>query len=444
LFNSSISKNIFYLGTEKSLQFLNQIFLIVIIAPYLGADNYGLLSYSISLIGILLVFSNWGFERLVVIEIANSNTRKHSSNIVLNSFFIRIILSIAVLILFFITFYLFPDVRDRTSKILLILLLNLIFNSWIVFDANNQAKNNILNSVKLKSISIIIIISYRFILYVNHIEFEQFVISYLVEQFLLLILFSTNFFRQNNKFLEFKIDFKLIKRILKNGFYVALSGLCILVYSRLNQIIVNYYFDASFLGSFSLIMNIVEIPFSFASVLTILVLPFLSTLKNQEELIKLERSIFFIYFLLGIFISILFVIFSFAINKYFSNDFPDFQDHFIIAITMIPFGFISYFVTLKMSADHKFKIYLIMTLINTTLSATFSILLITAFGKYGATWGYVSGQIISAIITPFFFLKSYHKTLLAGVEMLLTPRSAIAFFVMAYENNSVNVKSSDI
>jgi O-antigen/teichoic acid export membrane protein len=191
-------------------------------------------------------------------------------------------------------------------------------------------------------------------------------------------------------------------------------------------------------------MNIVEIPFSFASVLTILVLPFLSTLKNQEELIKLERSIFFIYFLLGIFISILFVIFSFAINKYFSNDFPDFQDHFIIAITMIPFGFISYFVTLKMSADHKFKIYLIMTLINTTLSATFSILLITAFGKYGATWGYVSGQIISAIITPFFFLKSYHKTLLAGVEMLLTPRSAIAFFVMAYENNSVNVKSSDI
>ena len=406
----------------------------MVLAPYLGAVNFGILSVCITILSVLLTISNFGFEKLLVIEFSNVS-KSQSSKIFSNAFFAKMLITLSVCGLY-IAFYLLSDGKsDNLHRVLIILIPNLFFNSWIIFDAFNQASNNIRKSVIIKSLAIISILLIRFILVKLNYDFETIIATYVLEQ----ILIFSYFFIANKEF-NFKIlvqdlNKSVIKRILNSGFYLVSSSICVLIYSRVNQLIVSAYLDKSFVGSFSLILSIVEIPFSFAAVLSLLLLPVFSKLelnKNPEY----ENSIMSIFFFLGLISSLFFLFIGFFIKKYFASNFPDFAEFFTLSLLMLPFGFISYFVTLKMNAENQFVNYLKMTFLSTLLTVILSIFLITSYGKTGAILGYISGQVLSSVFVPILFINSYLNKLYASFKLLLKPKSVFLTLINVYEDRS--------
>ena len=103
---------------------------------------------------------------------------------------------------------------------------------------------------------------------------------------------------------------------------------------------------------------------------------------------------------------------------------------------MLPFGFISYFVTLKMNAENQFVNYLKMTFLSTLLTVILSIFLITSYGKTGAILGYISGQVLSSVFVPILFINSYLNKLYASFKLLLKPKSVFLTLINVYEDRS--------
>ena len=161
----------------------------MVLAPYLGAVNFGILSVCITILSVLLTISNFGFEKLLVIEFSNVS-KSQSSKIFSNAFFAKMLITLSVCGLY-IAFYLLSDGKsDNLHRVLIILIPNLFFNSWIIFDAFNQASNNIRKSVIIKSLAIISILLIRFILVKLNYDFETIIATYVLEQILIFSYFK--------------------------------------------------------------------------------------------------------------------------------------------------------------------------------------------------------------------------------------------------------------
>src|SRR4051794_28489154 len=76
---------------DRAFQLLSQLFTVLIVSNYLGADNFGVFGYAVSLYGVLLTMSNWGLERVLVINIVASPGEK-LKNIFYSGLLIKLVL----------------------------------------------------------------------------------------------------------------------------------------------------------------------------------------------------------------------------------------------------------------------------------------------------------------------------------------------------------------
>jgi O-antigen/teichoic acid export membrane protein len=78
-------KNTLWLFFERIIKMGIGFFIIILLTRYLGPENYGLLSYSQSLIGIFIAFSTLGLEVVLVRELTK---RKSETDVILGTAFI--------------------------------------------------------------------------------------------------------------------------------------------------------------------------------------------------------------------------------------------------------------------------------------------------------------------------------------------------------------------
>lgn len=86
--NKYLSNSLWML-LEKSARIISGILVGVLVARYLGADQYGLISYALSIMAIFTILSTLGLESIVVRELI---TRKEAKNQILGtSFALRLV-----------------------------------------------------------------------------------------------------------------------------------------------------------------------------------------------------------------------------------------------------------------------------------------------------------------------------------------------------------------
>ena len=262
---------------------LVSLFVIIYLARYLGTVGFGKYSFVFAYLAFFNIITDLGLQQILVREMAREPST--APKLIGNAYVIRLLLTVFAIVLSIVIITLLPYPADTTSYIY-IASLTLLFISFsdfyaTIFQANLAMEYSVVAKLAFKFVSagliLWIIFSYGTILQVIialvFSEGVKTVLSYL---------FSRKFVRP-----RFAIDFGLWKYLLKACLPLALSSVIIILYYRIDVVMLSMMQGDSAVGIYSAAQRLCE-PFSLVSyALMMSLFPLMSCyFKSSEDKLR--------------------------------------------------------------------------------------------------------------------------------------------------------------
>ena len=407
---NKVTINIIWLFFDRLFRLSVGFIVSIFVTRYLGLEDFGKWNYVIAIIGLLSIISTLGLEQIIVKELLN---KRYSEYILLGSmFFLRITGAIICLILLIIIHFIFK--KDVIFLyISLILGFNLISQSIEVIDCRNQSNLQSKKTVIIKnySFAIISIIKCFFIFF--KFNLLMFVSLTLIESIFVAIGFIYNYGLDNLK--KWKIDFNLIIFLLKESWPLIFSSIIIILYMRIDQIMIGEYLGNKNLGLYSISTKFTEIWYFIPSIFVTSFFPKLNHnyLNNKflyyKNLLKLFKFLFKISFI----ISIIFFLFSNNIIEFlYGFEFLEASKALKISIFTGIFVFWGVAAGNVLVIENLNKHNFLKSILSLLINIILNIFLIPKYGITGAAISTLIAQFFSSFLYFFFFKKTRHISLL--------------------------------
>lgn len=252
-----IVANISWLFADKILRMGMGLIVGAWTARYLGPGQYGILNYAIAFVSLFLPFTTLGLDNIVIREIVRDPVRREE--ILGTSFFLKLVGGIVTLAL---VLGLIAVVRDRdplTRLLVGISAAGMIFQSFDVIDFWFQSQVTSKFSVFAKNAAFIIIALTKIILILLKAPLVAFALAGLFEIIIgsvfLIIVYRT----RGHRLSAWKVNLLRGKDLLKESWPLILSGLAIMIYLRIDQVMLGNIIGDSAVGSYSAAIKISEI-----------------------------------------------------------------------------------------------------------------------------------------------------------------------------------------
>ncbi|MED5099949.1 flippase [Niallia circulans] len=302
-------KNISWLMTEKLLKLFLNLLVNIWIARYLGPENFGLLNYSIALVAIFTSLASLGIDGIVVRELVRNKTNTHI--LLGTAFFIKLFGGLSSVLLIYIT-CLFSSIKGESLTVTMIISLSFILNSFLVIDLWYQKLVKSKYSVISRVVGMIIfaVVNITFILLEK--STEWFAISILLETIITILGLVYFYILQNNKISKWNFSWVISKQILTESWPLIISGMAVVVYMRIDQIMIGNISGNKELAIYSVAVRIAELWYAIPVIIMSTMYPMLIKLKEFDKSkysIRLQQIYDFMS-LLGIVIAIPVTFFS--------------------------------------------------------------------------------------------------------------------------------------
>lgn len=384
---NKLLKNYIFLVFDKVVRFISSVFIMAEVANKLGPSVFGELSIFIVTLGMFGSFVIFGTD-VVTLPIISKKRKKITYEIINIIFRIRVTnLSILTVVVFFLVF---AKVIDWYYLLLPISGIFYIFNISEVY-LNANSKNKVIakcyGGVVLLSMffrCVAILIDSDFIVYV-YIQVIESVFSGV-----LLYKFSKIKFHYKNT-----IRKSLLKIILHRTKPIFLSSFLIMIYTRMDQLMIsklgNYYESGIYAAAF----RIVD-PFSFLIVALCLVfIPKIVKKDSYNSRVKfVEISI-----LMSLFISMfVFFLSDIIIDKIYGYEFASAKDLVIVLQVAMLFNFIGIVLMRISTIDNKHQSIIKRVGFSALVNFALNFMLIPIYGAYGAAVASLIAQFCASII----------------------------------------------
>lgn len=248
-------KNTSWLFLEKILRLFSGLFVGLLVARYLGPEEFGLLNYAMSFAGIFLALSTLGLDSIVVREILKED--QNQNTILGTSFGLKIIGAIVMLFLILVTLSLSENTFE-VSLMIVILAFSAIFQSFNVIDFYFQAlvKSKFVVYVNIGSLIVsagiklvLIYLQAPLIYFAAVFSFDVLFIS------IGLIYFYTKEKRQVKKW---EFDKNFAKSLLSDSWPLIVAGVIVSIYMKIDQIMIKEMLGPAENGSYAAAVRISE------------------------------------------------------------------------------------------------------------------------------------------------------------------------------------------
>jgi O-antigen/teichoic acid export membrane protein len=399
------SVNISWLLAQNAVKLIFGLTVSLYLAKYLGPEDFGVYSFGISVLSILLLFTNLGIDPILIRELVN---KKINSLILMGSSFALTLSGgvLGFLIMGLLGYYYgfsskIGIVIVLMSPILLLKSLNII-NSYFQSSKENKypALSNII-SIIIGSSLILISIKLNF-------ELEYFALIYSFEC-ILLIASLIYFYTSNNVLRKWEVSKKTSLNILKESWPLIIAGAASIINTRIDQVYIGSMLSPSVLGNYSAAAKVSEFWLILPTVLSTVFYPILIDLR-AANFNKYKRFLFLLIiscFTFGILFS--------TIMTYFSQD-----------IILVLFGE-------KYDLAGKYlTLYIWSTLPYFTLFILSSVIYIENLIKKNLIISGVS--IFGNIILNYFFIQFYGAigAIYATLIVVLISYSILAYHIFKY------------
>lgn len=288
-----ISFNIGWLFFDKVFRLGVGLVVSVWIARYLGPEQFGTWNYAIALVAIYSAFATLGLDSIVIKRLVNKSSPQ---GVLLGSaFLLRIFGGLFTVIVSVLTVYLLNGGDHLLLIITLITSFGLVFQSFDVLDYYFQSKVESKYTVYAKNSAFALISIAKIVLILTGAQLIDFVWASLIEIIIGSITMTILYQRAKGQQIRtWKINLQVVKYLLKESWPLILSGVVIMIYMRIDQIMLEKMDGEKSVGIYSAAVRIAEVWYFIPMVITASVYPALIEARkiNKEILHKRIQKLY--------------------------------------------------------------------------------------------------------------------------------------------------------
>ncbi len=277
-----IVKNFGWQSFDKVFRMGVGVVVSVIIVRYLGPDLFGTFSFALALVGMFTALAGLGLDGIVIREIAKDVSRK---DLILGTAFV---LKLAGALASFIVVMAIIEITSRQDPVLVLITgifaLSLIFYSLDVadfwFQSQIQAKYVVLARSSAFAASSIL----KIVLVAGAASLVALSVATASETALAAIGLAVAYRLTGNKMSRWKADRQLAKALLRESWPLIISGFAILIYMRIDQVMLGAMMNKETVGIYAAAVKFSEVWYFIPGSISLSVFPvmvgFFQTDKN--------------------------------------------------------------------------------------------------------------------------------------------------------------------
>lgn len=407
--NDSFKKyasNTGWLFAEQILRIFSGLFVGVWIAKYLGPELFGTYSYAVAFVALFGAIANLGLQGVVVRELINQPEQEKG---MLGTAFYMQIAGAIVVTLIVSAILPFTSNDPTTNLYILIITSGLLFQSFQVIDYYFQSKVlskyvSICRLIQLTASSLI-----KIGLVLTEADLIYFVIVIVLDNITLAITLFFAYKKQGNGSFFKSFDIKNFKYLLKESWPLIISGLVVMIYMKIDQIMIKEMMDAKSVGIYSAAVRLSEAWYFVPVLISQSLFPAIINAKKSSEGLYKLRLQHLLNLMMGL--SIMVAIFL----SFFSNDIvrllygSEFYGAGAVLSVQVWAGIVvsSGLVSSKwfiLEGLQKYSMY--RTTAGAALNIILNLALIPRYGIIGSAIATLLSQLVASVLLNAFFSKT--------------------------------------
>lgn len=270
--------NVFWALLGKIVTMLSTLIVSVLVARYLGPEQFGVMNYVISLVSLFSIFATFGMSDIVVRELSKRELSK--DEILGTAFILRLILS-SITITCVIIYALLFENKDGLSTMMIIYSIYMLFACFDVircyFISIIQNKRVVISEISRSLLGALIKIG----LVIFNAPLIYFIAALAIDFLLLAMGYLTNY-QKIDTCKNWKYNSKFALFLLKNSFPLLIAGAATTIYQRIDQVMIAKMIDNASVGYFSTALSFVGVLVFVPTIMIQTVSPILVDFKKNN------------------------------------------------------------------------------------------------------------------------------------------------------------------
>ena len=392
-----------WMFAEKILFMIVAFLVGIYVARYLGPTQYGLLNYAFSFVFIFQAFSKLGLDGIVTRNLIQRPNDK--SKLLGTSIILKLIGSVIGLLIVLISIQFTSS--DYETKIMVVIIAGgMLFNSFEVgrffFESIVKAKYNAMAG----SASVIVSSGFKVFLIISGADLVWFAVAYSVEIVIRGIGFIALYQLKNKDISSWKFDKSILKSLLRDSWPLMLSSIAVMLYMRIDQIMIKEMLGAEAVGNYVAAVKISELWYFIPIVINNSLFPAIIDAKNKGERFYYKRlqQLFNLLIWSSVFIAVpIFFLSPFIISQLFGNVYISAAPVLSIHIWSAIFIFMNNTVGKWHIAENLTKLLLYRTALGALINIGLNFILIPEYGIIGAAWSTLISYAFVAYFSGLLF-----------------------------------------
>ena len=433
-----VVRNLFWAVTGKVVTLLGSLLVGIFVARYLGPEQYGLMNYVVSFVALFQVFASFGLDNIEIREESKCKGTGEKgrvpgveANTILGTAFgLRLIFAGITMMLVILTAWIF-EADTFTKWMITLYSLSMIMNTFGVI--RNYFTSIVWNEyiVKTEISRTIIGALIKVILLLLHAHLAWFIAATLFDTILIAGGYLLSYRKQIASPRHWTFDLPTAKYLIKESFPLLLSGAAVVVYQKIDQVMIGNMIDKANVGYYAVAGAFVNMAVFIPTIMCQTLTPLLVQYYNSNKELYNQRSQQFLNIMAwsSILIALLFCLVAYPLIRF------TYGLQYIEAVPVLQILIFKIVGTAMMSSSGNMMIIERVhyyAVIRNTLACIANVLLnfvlIPRFGIVGAAIAgvvalFVAGYLGHFFIPPYFrFIKPQTQSILLGWKDLVNIR----------------------
>jgi len=373
------------------------------VARYLGPNQFGLFSYSIAFASIFSSIAKLGLDGVVVRDLVRYPSRR---DLYMGTAFWLKLMGAGVM-LAIMAFAVQLTSNDATTSLYIIIIASgTVFQSFEVVDFYFQSKvlSKFVSICKLVQLFISSLLK-LYLIFANA-DLIWFVVVTLVDQITLSTAFCIAYRHQRVGGFYNSFDFEIGRKFLVNGWPLIISSFIIMIYMRIDQVMIKEMLGEKEVGLYSAASRVSEVWYFIPVLITNSLFPSIVNAKEKSiELYYLRlNKLYFLMFWMAVVIALPVTFFSkFIINIMYGEYYGDAANVLVVQIWAGIFVFIGVASSKWFISEGLQKYLTFNTMAGAILNVFLNLILIPKFGIVGSAIATIASQSVASYFMNLFF-----------------------------------------
>lgn len=397
---SEYIRNAGWIFAEKFVRIFVGFVLFALISRVLGPTEFGFLSYYQTIATMLLAITSLGFDNVLINKFHQS---KDHDKIFSTAFWSRIGCSIFVITIFIIGLY-FETSPLQNKMVLIACLISLVFQTQNTYFSYYQSQLKAAIITKVSLFSLVISSLFKVFLLYKKAGMLWFALSYSFDffvSFVFIMLISNK-----KKYISINLFYfrtSILKVLLKESWPIIASSIIIVLYTRLDQIMIMKMLGADSVALFSVAIKIAEAYIFIPAALVTSYYPLISRKTSRTNVIFYFDVVYFSAFFMGLLVA---VSAYYLIPLMFGVHYLDSYYVMLILLLGTTFAVFGSACTNLMIIYGLTYLRLIRAIFGLLINFSLNLILIPRFGIIGAAFSSLISQVFAAWISNAFNKKT--------------------------------------